>query len=115
MSTVLAEQYEEVFTVEEVAAHFKLSPSSVRNLIRSGELSAIRLGRQYRIPKSVIDSYYTRLRRSHGILTPEEAGFGAWQNYKEIKSGVHYVNVLRGKERRGLRSYIADLESQGTE
>jgi excisionase family DNA binding protein len=53
--------YPEVYAVEEFAKLFKLSPEAVRNLIRRGEISAIRLGTHYRIPQDVVDRYLRKL------------------------------------------------------
>ena len=44
--------YPEVYTVEEFAKVFKLSPEAVRTLIRKGEIPAIRIGKQYRIARA---------------------------------------------------------------
>ena len=65
--------YSDVFTVEEFAKIFKLSPEAVRTLIRSGEIAAIRIGKQYRIPQIVVDRYFAQ------ALSPEERGFGMWK------------------------------------
>lgn len=53
-----ARQYEPLFTPEEVAAVFKVSDDTIRQMIRKGELRAIKFGRQYRVPKSVVDAYF---------------------------------------------------------
>jgi len=39
----------ELFTVKEVAAFLKASRQQVRRMIQSGELRAIKVGREYRI------------------------------------------------------------------
>jgi excisionase family DNA binding protein len=62
--------YPEVYTVEEFAKLFKLSPEAVRLLIRKGEILAIRIGRQYRIPQRVVEQYFAQ------ALPAEERGFG---------------------------------------
>ena len=46
---------EEFMTVQEVADLLKLNPQTVRNLIDSGELPAIRIGRRVRIQRSVLE------------------------------------------------------------
>ena len=38
-----------MLSVEEVAAHFRLRPDTVRRKIRAGEIEAIRIGRVYRM------------------------------------------------------------------
>lgn len=53
-----AKPYEPLFTPEEVAEIFKVSDDTIRQMIRKGELRAIKFGRQYRVPKSVVDAYF---------------------------------------------------------
>ena len=50
----------QVYTVAEVAFLFAISPRLVRNLIRKGELPALRIGRSYRIPRKAAASYLAR-------------------------------------------------------
>jgi excisionase family DNA binding protein len=49
-----------VYTVAEFACLFAVSPRLVRNLIRKGEIPALRLGRSYRIPRKAADAYLAR-------------------------------------------------------
>jgi excisionase family DNA binding protein len=49
-----------VYTVAEFACLFAVSPRLVRNLIRKGEIPALRFGRSYRIPRKVADAYLAR-------------------------------------------------------
>ena len=104
------ELYEEtVYTVDEVAAIFRVPPDVVRRLIREGELPAIRLGRAYRIPKSVIDRYFDLPALSH--LSPADLGFGIWADDEAVADAVEYVNQLRSSEHRTLREVVEDLTS----
>ena len=48
---------EEYFKPEDLAEKFKISLSSIYKLIKSGELSHIRLGKVYRIPASDLQKY----------------------------------------------------------
>jgi excisionase family DNA binding protein len=88
-------------TLEEFAQVFKLSPEAVRNLIRQGEVGAIRIGKQYRIPQSVIDRYFAQ------ALPPEERGFGMWQQ-KRVDS-LRYVNTRRDRDTHRPEVFLADL------
>lgn len=47
----------EVFTVKEVATLFKTTQQQVRNMIRSGELEAIKIGREYRITLETVAGF----------------------------------------------------------
>ena len=40
----------DLFTVREVAAYLKTSRQQVRQMIRSGQLRAVLVGREYRVP-----------------------------------------------------------------
>ena len=44
-------------TVSEVAATMRVSPMTVYRLVRSGELSAVRVGRSVRIPARAVEDY----------------------------------------------------------
>ena len=46
-----------VYTVAEFACLFAVSPRLVRDLIRKGEIPALRLGRSYRIPRKAAAAY----------------------------------------------------------
>jgi excisionase family DNA binding protein len=49
-----------VYTVAEFARLFVVSPRLVRDLIRKGEVPALRIGRSYRIPRKAADAYLAR-------------------------------------------------------
>jgi len=49
-----------VYTVAEVALLFAVSPRVVRDLIRKGDLPALRIGRSYRIPRKAANAYLAR-------------------------------------------------------
>lgn len=46
-----------VYTVEEVADILKVSPQTVRALIKRGEMKAVRVGGQIRIRQQDLDEY----------------------------------------------------------
>ena len=45
------ENYPPVLDVDDVAQILGITPKTVRNLIKTGELTAIKIGRIFRIPK----------------------------------------------------------------
>lgn len=96
-------KYPEVYTVEEFADIFKIAPESVRNLIRKGEVSAIKIGKQYRIPKTVVDRYFAQ------VATPEELGFGMWK--EAPVDSTEYVDKLRDNDKRTTDEFLTDLRS----
>jgi excisionase family DNA binding protein len=49
-------------TTEEVLAYLKVTPRTIYRLIRSGELPAVRIGRQYRFRRSDLDGWLDRQR-----------------------------------------------------
>ena len=96
-----AVNYPEVYTVEEFAKLFKLSPEAVRTLIRKGEISAIRIGKQYRIPRDVVGRYFAQ------ALPSEERGFGMWRR-KPVAS-LTYVNKVRAQDCRTPEEFLQDM------
>lgn len=93
--------YPTVYTVEEFAKLFKLSPEAVRSLIRRGEIPAIRIGKQYRISQDVVDRYFAQ------AIPPEERGFGMWKP-ESVKS-LAYVNELQDQDRRTPEAFLKDM------
>ena len=91
--------YGEVYTVTEVAAIFRVPSDTVRRLIHHGDLPAIRLGRVYRVPKAVIDGLFDLPAQP---ITPEEFGFGVWEEDANIGDAVAYVDRLRDADPRTL-------------
>jgi excisionase family DNA binding protein len=47
----------EYMTAEEIAAKLRVDISTVRRLIRSGQLPSIRVGRQYRIERTAYEQF----------------------------------------------------------
>jgi excisionase family DNA binding protein len=47
-------EYRDLLTVDEVAEVFRVHKSTVYKLIKSGQIRAIKLGREYKCPKSCI-------------------------------------------------------------
>lgn len=50
---------DEILTVKEVAELLKTSRIQVRKMIQNGELPAIMVGREYRIPAEIIKEFIT--------------------------------------------------------
>lgn len=51
----------QVYTVAEIAQLLAVSPRVVRDLIRKGDLPALRIGRAYRIPRKAAAAYLARV------------------------------------------------------
>ena len=49
-------------TTDEVLSYLKVNPRTIYRLIRSGELPAIRIGRQWRFRRSDLDDWLERQR-----------------------------------------------------
>ena len=57
--------YKQAFlTTEEVLAYLKVTPRTIYRLIRSGELPAVRIGRQWRFRRTDLDEWVERQRPS---------------------------------------------------
>ncbi len=94
MAIASKEDYPKLLTVREVSHLLRLSVGAVRNLIIKKEIPSLRLGKQYRIPKYVLDNLLSPLLGE----SPETLGFGLWKGRKETKDSVGYVNRIRKKE-----------------
>ena len=51
-------------TTEEVLSYLKTTPRTIYRLIRSGELPAVRIGRQWRFRRTDLDQWVERQRPS---------------------------------------------------
>ena len=47
----------EFYTVAEVAARMRVSKMTVYRLVHSNELTAVRVGRSFRVPEHAVDAY----------------------------------------------------------
>lgn len=94
-------RYPEVYTVAEFAKVFKVSPEAVRGLIRQGEIPAIRIGKQYRIPENVVSWLFSQ------ATAAEARGFAMWRQ-KPVDS-LKYVKALRRKDRRAPEAFLKDM------
>lgn len=65
-----------LLTVKEVASYLQTSKQQVRRMIQSGELTAVRVGREYRVPGScagnVVGGEYMRLFLSRNLRFLDE-------------------------------------------
>lgn len=46
-----------LLTVKEVASYLQTSKQQVRKMIQSGELTAVRVGREYRVPIAALETW----------------------------------------------------------
>ena len=54
------------YTIEQVAEILQVNERVVYNLVHTGELRAIRVGRQFRIPQEVLDAFMRGERPEEG-------------------------------------------------
>jgi excisionase family DNA binding protein len=57
VTDILAAKY---WTVEEVAAHLRVSKMTVYRLIQDAELGSVRIGRVFRVPEDALREYLER-------------------------------------------------------
>jgi excisionase family DNA binding protein len=95
-----------VNTIDEVAAIFRVPANTVRRLILRGDLPAIRLGRVYRVPVSVIDRYFDL---PEPTLSAEDLGLGMRTDDSDIGDSVEYVNRIRAAGKRPLQEVLDEL------
>lgn len=96
--------YPEVYTVAEFAKIFKLTEEAVRQLIRTGEIPAIRIGKQYRISETIVKQYFAK------ASTPEERGFGMWE--EAPVDAVKYVERARNQDRRSPEEFLENMTKE---
>ena len=103
--------YEDVFSVEEVAKILNISKKYIVKLIREGKFGAMKIGKEYRVPKSVVDSFF-----NEALSAPypsEEYGFGIWADRADIpEESVEYVNKMREEcDKKELSDIISEAET----
>jgi excisionase family DNA binding protein len=62
MDSEAGTQLEAFLTTEEVLGYLNTTPGTIYRLIRSGELPAVRIGRQWRFRRSDLDAWVERQR-----------------------------------------------------
>ena len=103
--------YEDVFSVEEVAKILKMPKKYIVKLIREGKFGAMKIGREYRVPKSVVASFF-----NEALTAPypsEEYGFGIWADRADFpEDSVEYVNKIREESnKKELSDIITEAEA----
>lgn len=99
--------YPRFFTVDEVAAIFRLTPAAIRRMIRAKEFPAIKIGKEYRIPQQAIENILNPIRPEN----PTDAGFGMWKE-KKLPRGEDWVHRTRQSDTRSLTEYLRDLDGE---
>ena len=61
-----------LYTPKEVAAFLKLSPQTIRDLIQSGKLQAVKIGRKWRVPETSLEAL-TKIPTRRGRPTKQRA------------------------------------------
>ncbi|MBI4684768.1 MAG: helix-turn-helix domain-containing protein [Nitrospirae bacterium] len=99
-----ATYYEDVFSIEEVSEILRVSKKYIMKLIKEGKFGAIRVGNEYRVPKSVIDSFFCQ-----AITKPsatEEYAFGIWSHRRFPKDSFEIIDKIRAKSDKKSMSVI---------
>jgi excisionase family DNA binding protein len=64
MANSIFQELEACLTTDEVLVYLKVTPRTIYRLIRTGELPAMRVGRQWRFRRPDLDAWLAR--QSHG-------------------------------------------------
>lgn len=59
-----------LLTVKEVASYLQTSKQQVRRMIQSGELTAVRVGREYRVPAAALETWPALQSFLIAVVTP---------------------------------------------
>ena len=62
-------ELEAFLTTDEVLGYLKTTPRTIYRLIRTGELPAIRIGRQWRFRRSDLDGWLDRQRADAAVVS----------------------------------------------
>ncbi len=57
MNTLIFQEYPDVVSVEQLCKMLRIGRNTAYRLLKSGAIQAIRIGRQYRIPKKQVIQY----------------------------------------------------------
>ena len=63
MANNIIQELEACLTTDEVLVYLKVTPRTIYRLIRSGELPAMRVGRQWRFRRTDLDAWLARQSR----------------------------------------------------
>ena len=58
---------DEILTVSEVAAYFKISEVTTYKLVQEGKIPAFKIGRHWRVKKSDLSEFVEALKQGKGI------------------------------------------------
>ena len=61
---------EKMYTAQEVADYLKIKKTTVYELIKRGELSSVKIGKQFRISQAQLDQYTNAIPSSFGASAP---------------------------------------------
>jgi len=67
---------QQLLTVEQIAAEFQLTSQTIRNWIKSGALSAVKIGHVYRVRREDVDEM---MRRHQGETAPLGTHRDLWE------------------------------------
>lgn len=95
----------EYLTVNEIAAHLKLNPQTLRNWIDQGRLPAVRIGRCIRVRRADLDRLL-----EHGITSPgrEPSLAMAAQARVELTDALEPAQRLLGRRSAARRAELAE-------
>lgn len=96
--------FPQLFTVDEVARVFRFTRAAIRRMIRAQELPAIRIGKEYRIPRQVVENILNPLTEKN----LEAAAYGLWRG-KKYPEGAQWVRHHRDTDTRTLEELLEEL------
>jgi excisionase family DNA binding protein len=61
-----------IWTVEEVAAYFKVNPRTIYRMVQRGEIPAFRVGNQWRFKKEAVENWTEPVSNNGNEYTPTQ-------------------------------------------
>ena len=71
MDAVEREQVPPIMTIDETATYLNLHPLTVRRLAREGEIPAVKIGRQWRVKRELLDRWLEANSMQNVGVSPE--------------------------------------------
>ena len=67
------EQAVSIMTIDDVSAYLQLHPLTVRRLARAGEIPAMKIGRQWRVQRELLDRWLEEQSLKNVVVSPDTA------------------------------------------
>ena len=92
---------EKMYTAQEVADYLKIKKTTVYELIKRGELSSVKIGKQFRISQAQLDQYTNAIPSSFGASAPLPPTGQPETEFPDSVLKMDYLSNASGSDRGG--------------